>query len=364
MNLIGNDQAELEKYSTQVVGWMNTNPHFADPSSSLRPGKPEYQFSIQPEKAEVYGIMSKTLGQEIRAQVEGVTPAKFRENGREYDIRVRLLPEQRNLKQNFGRIFIPNINGKLVKLSDFGNGKDNSGPVSITRQDRARYIEISANIAAGVGLSTVINEMDRALTGTIKLPGSMRRVYTGESENSIEMVQTLLTALGLAFLFVFLILASLYESFITPFAIMLAMPLAMCGAFLALYLSGQNMSIFAVLGLMMLLGISGKNSILLVDYAKQLIDSGLSRNEALIKAGRTRLRPILMTSFALIAGTLPVALGLSEASRSRTSMGIVIIGGMISSTVLSLIIVPAAFVYIDRLRLWLAEMIKKIFKYK
>lgn len=364
MNLIGNDQDDLEKYSALIVDNMKKNPIFVDASTSLRAGKPEYQFSIQPEKAQVYGIMSKTLGEEIRAQVQGVTPAKFREDGREYEIRVRLQPEQRNLKQNFGKIFIPNVNGKLVKLGDFGTGKDSSGPVSIVRQDRARYVEISANLANGVGMSNAIAEMNRMLKDTVKLPSTLRNAYTGNSEHSIEMVQTLMTALALAFLFIYLILASLYESFITPFAIMLALPLALCGAFLALYISGQNMSIFAVLGIMMLLGISGKNSILLIDYAKQLTEQGLSRADALVKAGRIRLRPILMTSVALIAGTIPVALGLSEASRSRTSMGIVIIGGLISSTVLSLIIVPAAYVYIDRLRIWLGSFIGRLFKYK
>jgi len=364
MNLMSNNQKELEDYSNAIVDWMKKNPIFVDPDTNLRPGKPEYQFKVQPDQAQVYGIMSKSLGQEIRAQIEGVTPAKFRENGREYDIRVRLLPEQRNLKQNFGKIFIPNVNGKLVKLSDFVSATDNTGPVTITRQDRARYVEISANIAPGIGMNTAMDEMNKALKDTIKIPSTLRYVYTGQSEHSQYMMSSMLIALGLAFLFIYLILSSLYESFITPFAIMLALPLALCGAFLALYISGQNLTILTALGILMLLGISSKNSILLIDYAKHLMETGLSRTEALVKAGGIRLRPILMTSVALIAGAVPVAMGLSEASRSRMSMGIAIIGGMVSSTLLSLIMVPAAYVYIDKFRIWLGLLISRIFQYK
>jgi len=364
MNLMSNNQKELEDYSNAIVNWMKNNPTFVDPDTNLRPGKPEYQFKVQPDQAQVYGIMSKSLGQEIRAQIEGVTPAKFRENGREYDIRVRLLPEQRNLKQNFAKIYIPNVNGKLVKLSDFVSATDNTGPVTITRQDRARYVEISANIAHGIGMNTAMDEMNKALKDTIKIPSTLRYVYTGQSEHSQDMMSSMLIALGLAFLFIYLILSSLYESFITPFAIMLALPLALCGAFLALYISGQNLTIFTALGILMLLGISSKNSILLIDYAKHLMETGLSRTEALVEAGGIRIRPILMTSVALIAGAVPVAMGLSEASRSRMSMGIAIIGGMISSTLLSLIMVPAAYVYIDRFRLWLSRTISKTMKYK
>jgi HAE1 family hydrophobic/amphiphilic exporter-1 len=149
-----------------------------------------------------------------------------------------------------------------------------------------------------------------------------------------------------------LVLASLYESFVTPLTIMLALPLAICGSFFALFITRQSLNLFSMIGTIMLLGIATKNSILLVDYANQLIAGGMDRSKAVILSGKTRLRPILMTTMALIAGTIPVALGLNEASRQRTSMGISIIGGLISSTLLTLVVVPAAFSYIDRFRLW------------
>jgi HAE1 family hydrophobic/amphiphilic exporter-1 len=168
-------------------------------------------------------------------------------------------------------------------------------------------------------------------------------------------------AMGAGVLFIFLVLSSLYESFVTPFTIMLALPLAICGSFVGLFLSHESLNIFSMIGIVMLLGVATKNSILLVDYAHQLIESGMSRNDAMIKAGKTRLRPILMTTMALIAGTIPIAIGLNEASRQRTSMGFAIIGGLISSTILTLIVVPASFSYVDRFRIWSQGILKKIF---
>ena len=162
----------------------------------------------------------------------------------------------------------------------------------------------------------------------------------------------MVTAILFGALFIFLVLASLYESFVTPLSIMLALPLAFCGSIVALAISRQSLNIFSMIGVIMLLGVAVKNSILLVDYANQKIQEGMDRTEAMILAGRTRLRPILMTSFALIAGTIPIAVGLNEASRQRTSMGIAIIGGLVSSTLLTLIVVPASFSFIDRFRIW------------
>jgi HAE1 family hydrophobic/amphiphilic exporter-1 len=167
-------------------------------------------------------------------------------------------------------------------------------------------------------------------------------------------------ALGFGVLFIYLILASLYESFITPITILVALPLALSGAFLGLFIMGKSMNMFAILGLFMLMGVAGKNGILLVDFAKQLMDEGMERAQALIQAGKARLRPILMTSFALIAGTLPIAIGMTAATKTRTSMGVAIIGGVIFSTVLTLVIVPSLFIYIDRFRIWANKIGSKL----
>ncbi|MGE3760144.1 MAG: efflux RND transporter permease subunit, partial [Pseudobdellovibrionaceae bacterium] len=166
---------------------------------------------------------------------------------------------------------------------------------------------------------------------------------------------------GFAVILIYLILCSLYASFVTPVTILTALPLALTGAFYALYITNEVMTIFATLGIFLLLGVSGKNSILLVDFANQMMSEGKSRTVAIIAAGKARLRPILMTSFALIAGTMPIAIGLNEASKMRTAMGWAIVGGLISSTILTLIVVPAIFSYVDRYRVWSKGLMAKLF---
>lgn len=353
LNIISADPVALEAAGSQMIAALKADSRLKDVDTNFRPGKPEVQVNLKPGMARAYGVNTKTMGQELRAQVEGFTPAKFREKGREYDVRVRLLPEQRDLNASFNQVYVPNVNRKLVRLSDVAKGDMASGPASIERQDRGRYIQITAGLAPGVGLSDVVNDAIKTMsTGEKAFPSSVRFAFAGDAENMQDLMTSTVLALGFAILFIYLILSSLYESFITPITIMVALPLALCGAFLALFLMKETLTIFAIFGFFMLIGVAGKNGILLVDYTKQMMELGHSRVDALVEAGKTRLRPILMTSFALIAGTLPVAIGLNEASKSRTAMGVAIIGGMISSTILTLIVVPAVFTYVDRFRVW------------
>ncbi|MBX2988684.1 MAG: efflux RND transporter permease subunit [Bdellovibrionaceae bacterium] len=353
INLISANPESLEKYAATLMAHMKKDARLKDVDSNYRTGKPELQVRLKNGAAREYGINTKTMGQELRAQVEGFTPAKFRENGREYEVRVRLNEEQRDLKKMYSQVYVPNINRKLVRLSDVADGKIVDGPASVERQDRGRYIQVTAGLAPGVGLSNVMNDLNRAMAeGEMKLPSDVRISLAGDAENMKEMMGSVLIALGFGVLVIYLILSSLYESFITPITIMVSLPLALSGAFLGLYLTGKSMNMFAILGLFTLIGVAGKNGILLVDFAMQLIREGVDRGEALIQAGKARLRPILMTSFALIAGTVPIAIGLNAASRTRTSMGVVIIGGVVISTILTLVVVPALFTYIDRFRLW------------
>lgn len=352
INIIGNDQALLEKYGTLLLERLKNYPHLKDADINTRPGKPEFQ--IVPDKARMdsLGISNVMMGMELRAQIEGMTGAKFREEGREYDIRVRLKPDQRNLRLGFDKTYVPNINGTLVKLSDVAKPVMSSGPTKITRQDRARYVAIGADVTAGSGMGEVLKDLEKIIKEELKLPEGMRYAFVGQAENFQELGENMAIAMIFGVLFIFLVLASLYESFVTPLTIMLALPLAICGSFVALFITKQSLNIFSMIGCIMLLGVATKNSILLVDAANQLLQRGKDRATAVIEAGKIRLRPILMTTMALIAGTIPVALGLNEASRQRTSMGIAIIGGLISSTLLTLVVVPAAFAYIDRFRVW------------
>ncbi len=362
VNIVGDDMKEIEKYSGLLLEKLKNHPALLDVDTSSRPGKPEFQVVPDRYRAERLGVSTTLLGAELRTQVEGSTPAVFRELGEEYDIRVRMKEDQRDIKTAFNSIYIPNINNSLIKLSNVAKPFDTTGPANINRQDRGRYIQISADVAPnGPGMGGAITDIKRILDEELKLPSNMRYQFVGQAENFQELMVNMIVAGGLGIMFIYFVLASLYESFVTPFTIMLVLPLAMCGAFYALALTGASLDLFSMIGCIMLLGVATKNSILLVDYAHQQVEGGMSLSEAIIASGRARLRPILMTSFALIGGMLPLAIGLNEASKQRTSMGIAVIGGLISSTLLTLVVIPAAYSYVERFRVWSGNIMKKIF---
>ncbi len=362
VNIVGDDMKEIQKYSALLFEKIKNHPALKDVSTTDRPGKPEFQVVPDRKKAEKLGVSTTMMGGELRTLIEGTKAAVFRESGEEYDIRVRLQDDQRDLKKAYAETYIPNINYSLIKLNIMTNPVETLGPANINRQDRGRYIQISADIAPnGPGMGGAIADINHILKDEIKLPANMRYQFVGQAENFQELMANMIVAAGLGIMFIYFVLASLYESFVTPFTIMLVLPLAMCGAFYALAITGATLDLFSMIGCIMLLGVATKNSILLVDYANQQVQQGMSLYDAIIASGKSRLRPILMTSFALIAGMIPLAIGLNEASKQRTSMGIAVIGGLISSTLLTLVVIPAAYTYIERFRVWSGSIMKKIF---
>lgn len=363
VNIIGENLEEIQKYSSLLVEKIKNHPALRDVDSSYRQGKPEFQIVIDKQKAELLGVSSDTAGYELRTLIEGTRSSIYKENDKQYYIRVRLKEDQRNLKENFNSTFVPNINNTLIPLSKVSEGISAESATNITRQDRSRYIGISAGLDPnGPGMGTAIDEVNRIFKNEIKLPPTVRYTFEGQAKELKNLFKDIIIVCLLAILIIFFILASLYESFITPITIMLVFPLAICGALLALFATNQSLDLFSMIGCMMLLGLSTKNSILLVDYANRLISDGMARNEAIIEAGKVRLRPILMTTFALIVGMAPVAIGLSEISAQRQSMGVAVIGGLISSTLLTLVVIPASFSYIDRFRIWSGKLLKNTFK--
>ncbi len=358
--LIGEDLEILENYTQQVFERLKNHPVLQDPEISHKPGKPEVQVAIHKKSAEDFGLTSDMVGLEIRTLVEGTTPAVYRENGLEYDIRVRAKENQRNLEESFSKILVPNTNFTQVPLSKLATLEPKQSPVTINRQNRGRYIQISGDIRPdSAGMGGLITDIRQLLDKDLPLPPGVTYTFVGQAENFEELLESMVIAIGLGIIFIYFVLASLYESFITPFTIMLVLPLAACGAFFALLVTRQSLDIYSMIGCVMLMGVATKNSILLVDYTHRLMEEGMERTQAIITAGKTRLRPILMTSVALIAGMIPVAIGLNEAAKQRVSMGISVIGGVISSTLLTLIVIPAAFSYIDRFNRWIIGFFRR-----
>jgi len=350
MNLIGMDSKALEEAAVKIAAVAAKHPSLKDVDTNFRPGKPEFQVKFDETRAAQMGISTALVGAELRNQIEGNTAAKFRQDGKEYDVRVRLQDDERKLDRNFASTLVPNMNYRLVRLDRIATGDFAEGPSRINRQDRMRYAQVSADLLPGAGIGNVMKDISDTVEKEKLLPPGVRFEFVGQGEQFNEMASSMILASVLATLFIFLVLASLYESFVTPLSIMLALPLAVCGAFVALWIGSETLNIYSIIASIMLLGIATKNSILLVDYSNTLLESGMGLTEAIVRAGKTRLRPILMTSMALIAGTLPLALGLNEASKQRTSMGVAIIGGVVSSTLLTLVVVPAAYFYIEKLK--------------
>ena len=364
INLTGQNLDELNTYAEKVVAEIKKVPGLVDVDTNFRSGKPEYHVIFDRNKSEALGVSTVKAGSELRNRTEGNEDTLYRENGIDYKVRVRFEEKYRDLRAHFATTLVPNSNFNMIPLPRVARGEDAKGYSQINRQNKSRYIQVSANLAKGGALGTASAEVEKIFKKTLPPPSGVEYKFQGQADDFKDLINNMLIAIFLGVTFIYLVLASLYESFITPFAILLALPLAMTGAFLALLISGKTIDIFSLIGIVLLLGVVAKNSILLVDYTNHLLQEGVERNAALLKACRTRLRPILMTSLALIAGMIPIAYGLNEASKMRTSMGIAIIGGLVSSTLLTLLVVPAAFGFIDDFRTWVRKKLAKASGYQ
>jgi HAE1 family hydrophobic/amphiphilic exporter-1 len=357
INIRGQNLEELRKVGAKLFEKLKAHKGVVDPEYTDKPGLPEFRIKVDPRQAQVYGVNPAIVGAELRAQVEGVTPSKFRSEGVEYDIRLRLKDDQRDLESQYPFIRVSNLNGRLVKISDFSTTHKDLGYATINRENRGRYVSIEADIApGGVGMGGVISDIKSWFeSGEVELPPGVTYRFVGQAENFQELGTSMMLAGLLGIVFIYLVLASLYESLVTPFTIMLVIPLAVFGGFFGLFVMGSSLDLFSMIGSIMLMGLATKNSIILVDYINQKLAEGLEMKAAIILGCKTRLRPILMTSFALIAGMLPVAIGLNEASSQRTSLGITVVSGVLISSFLTLIMIPAVFSYIETARRWMIK---------
>ena len=350
MNISGENLDELNAYAAKLLEKLKTIPDLTEIELSSEIGKPEFQIKFDSKKMQAFGITTRIAGTELRYHIAGDVVGKLHQNGKEYDIRLRLKPEQRNLKSTYHEARVPNMQYRMIPLSAVSTGEEKLGPTQILRRDRERAVQISANFAVGGAAGNASDRVKQIIEKELPLPKGVTYSFWGDAEALSETSEAMMIAFVLAIVFMFLILASLYESFITPVTILLAIPPALSGAFFALLIFNKTLDMFSMIGMIMLVGLVVKNSILLIDFAVTGVNSGLTRKEAIYNAGVSRLRPILMTSFSTIAGTLPIAFGLGVASKQRSSMGIAILGGVIVSTVITLLLVPAIFEYIDVFR--------------
>jgi len=347
----GPDINEVKILAEQLEDIMREAPGGTDFLNSEKLARPEIQVHINRDLANDLGISVAGVAMTVRNLIDGYVVSRFKDVQEEYDIRVRLASEFRNRLDDLSRLKV--LSSKKVNDADFqvelGNVADlvtASGPTEIRRYNRLTEVKIGCNLLEGYATSDVVNYVYSKIP-EINIPPGYEISVAGSAQMQEESFANIFMSLILAIIFIYLLLASQFESFVDPLAIMLSLPLAIVGALLALFVWNSTINIISLIGIVMLMGLVTKNAILLIDFIKQQRRKGIERTQAILIAGPIRLRPILMTTFAMIFGMIPVALGLGEGAGFKAPMGRAVIGGLISSTILTLVVVPVVYTILD-----------------
>lgn len=358
-SLQGSDLKELERLSLLVQQKIRDIPGLVDLDSSVKAGKPTIDVVVKRDAATDLGLNVNQIASALRILVAGQTVGNWRaSDDQTYDVNVRLAPQARNNLSDLQRLPFAmgsNADGssRVVRLNQVAELREGTGSNQINRRDLMREVAINANVynrSAG----EVSADIRKALDG-IAFPPGYRYQFSGSTKNMAESFGYALSALALAIIFIYMILASQFKSFFQPLALMTSLPLTLIGVVLALMMFRSTLSMFSIIGVVMLMGLVTKNAILLVDFAIRAREDGMGRTEALLMAAKVRLRPILMTTLAMIFGMVPLAFALSEGSEQRAPMGQAVIGGVITSSLLTLVVVPVVYCYMDDLGQWLSR---------
>jgi hydrophobic/amphiphilic exporter-1 (mainly G- bacteria), HAE1 family len=345
-NIRGTDMAELERSAQALVAELKKVKGMVDLDLSYRGGKPELSFDIDRDRAGELGVPVAAIATTLRALVAGDKVTELKEGLDLYDVTVQLPERERRGLASLDNLVVRGSTGQLVPLSNLVKVHRGEGPSQIDRQARQRQITVFAGLQ-GMPLGEALKAVNGAAARAV--PPHLDRDYAGMGDIMTESFGYMFVALFLAVILVYMILAAQFDSVVHPFTIMLSLPLSVVGAFGALFLTGMTLNIFSMIGFIMLMGLVTKNAILLVDFTNHLRQQGRSTHDALMEAGPIRLRPILMTTFAMIFGMLPVALALGEGGETRAPMAVAVIGGLITSTMLTLVVVPVVYTIMDRM---------------
>ncbi|KNZ70403.1 acriflavin resistance protein [Thermincola ferriacetica] len=346
IELSGPDSDTLVRLAGQMKEITEKTPGTLEVKSSWEEnGQPEIQVKVNREKAALYGLSAGEIAQALRAAMAGEVATQYREKGKEYDITVQLTDIDRNNVEELGNTTVTNYRGETVLLKQVADLSYGEGPTQIRHKNRQRMIAITCNYK-GASLAEIRKSLDAGFA-KLDLPPGFKIEYDGDIKQMDDSNADLIQALVLSLILVYMILTILYESFLTPFIRMLSLPCGIIGAMIALAITGTNLDMMSLIGIIMLDGLAAKNGTLLIDYTNTLMERGLSLRDALLEAGTTRLRPIFMTSVTMIFGMLPTALAFAEGSEIRKGMGIVLVGGLITSTILTPILIPVAYTLID-----------------
>jgi multidrug efflux pump len=343
--LQGDNYEELNEAVNIMMGEASQLGYLINLDTDLRLNKPQLDIHIDRERASGLGVSVVDIGSTLETFLGGRHVTDFKRGTKQYDVVLQVKPEARSTPDAIQNLYIRS-NGGLVQLANVVKVENTVAPKELNHYNRVRSATISAGLVPGVTLGQALDDLDRIAQQ--KLPGGVKREYAGQSLEYKSSSSALYFMFLLALLFIFLVLSAQFESFIHPFTILLSVPLAVFGALLTLFVFGESLNIYSQIGLIMLIGLVTKNAILIVEFANKQQEQGLNLIEAIVEAAKIRLRPILMTSFATIFGILPIAIGLGAGAESRRPLGLVVVGGMLFSTFLTLVIVPVVYTLLAR----------------
>jgi multidrug efflux pump len=322
------------------------SPKLSFPDPDFKINRPEIGITIDRQRAAQAGISTQEIGTTLQLALSGRRYGYFIYNDRQYEVIGQLDRKERSAPADLRSLFLKAENNEMVSLDNLVKMEETVSPPAIYRYNQSYSVTISATPAAGVSLGEAIKEMDNIATNV--LPENFSTTLGGQSRDYSESSSSLVFAFIFAIILIYLVLAAQFESLVDPFIILLTVPMAITGALLSLWFTGQSINVFSEIGIIMLIGLITKNGILIVEFANQRKEEGMSVRHAVLSAAVSRFRPILMTTLAMIFGTLPIALSLGTSSGSRTSLGIVVVGGLVFAGVLTLFVIPAVYSYLSR----------------
>jgi multidrug efflux pump subunit AcrB len=342
----GNDIQTLARQSEQVAAELRQIPGLINVDTNLKLNKPQLQLDIDRERAATLGVSAQDIGQTLQVLLGGLDITTFERDAKRYDVMVRLLPQYRDTPDALNLLWIPARNGDLIPLSSVAHWQETVSPKALNHYDRSRSATVSASLLPFIKLGQAM-EKTEAVAKEI-LPPEVKTTWSGESREFVDARNTTVQFFLVAILVVYLVLAAQFESFRDPLIILLTVPLAVSGSIITLFALANSWNVYSQIGTILLIGLVTKNGILIVEVANRLRhdNPSLSPSDAILEAARIRVRPIIMTSLTAIIGTLPLALGVGVGAAGRQSMGLSVVGGLTLSTLLTLYIVPLAYLWL------------------
>lgn len=337
----GDSYAQLQEMTDKLLAKLREYPGMSNVDTDLKMNKPQLSVTIDRDKAANIGVEVEAVGRTLETLLGGRQVTRFKREGKQYDVIVQLKEADRSKPTDLTSIFVRSRSGDLIQLSSLVSVQETVAPKELNRFNRLRSVTIKADVTPGYTLGQVLTDMNRIVHEV--LGDGVQTALSGQSLEFSESSETLYVTFILALVFIYLILAAQFESFITPLVIMLTVPLAMTGALYALYKTGGTLNVYSQIGLVMLVGLITRHGILIVEFANQLQEKGMTLRDAVVEASTLRLRPILMTTLSMVLGTLPLAIATGAGAESRQQIGWVIVGGLMFGTVLTLFVIPTAY---------------------